>query len=167
MTPSLLRNPPARLAQAALLCGITMLVFIAYALPFFGFLASLWLPFVTHKARRYLWPGTSRDKSIAWSVMAWAGLWASGVLSLFSPVLAGPEEGGGFEASTMWLVIPLCAPDGLSAVLLPALAAAMTCLVGLLGVVATRRGWLWVAAAWLASGVHFLVFAQIPHEFVC
>lgn len=144
-----------------------MLVFIAYALPFFGFFASMCVPLLTHAARRYLWPETPSAYSIAWSVMAWVGLWLPAVLSFFTPALAGPEEGGGFEVSTMWLVIPLCAPDSLNALLLPALAAAVTCLAGLLGTVATRRGWPWLAAAWLAPWVHHLVFAQIPHEFVC
>ena len=167
MTPSPLRTQPARLAQAGLLCGVAMMVFIAYALPVFGFLASMGLPFMTHKARRYLWPQTSRGSSLAWSVMAWAGLWVSGLLSTFATVLDGPGEGGGFEVSTQWLVIALCAPDSLNAVLLPALAAAVTCLAGLLGAVTTRHAWPWVAAAWLAPWVHYLVFAQIPNEFFC
>ena len=150
-----------------MLCGIAGLVFVAYAVPFLGFLASLCLPFVTHKARRWLWPEATSGLSIAWSVMAGVGLWLPGLLSLFTPMLAGSEEGGGFEASTLWLVMPLCAPDNLAAVLLPALAAAVTCLAGLLGAVATRRGWPWVAAAWLAPWVHQLVFTQFPHEFIC
>lgn len=167
MTPSLLRDPPARSARTGLLCGIALLVFIGYALPFLGLLASVGLPFVTHTARRHLWPETSRGSSLGWSVMAWVGLWLSGLLSIFTPVLDGPGEGGGFEASTLWLVIPLCAPDSLNAVLLPALAAAATCLAGLLAAVTTRRAWPWVAAAWLSPWVHYLVFAQIPHEFIC
>ena len=161
---SLLRNSSERLARTGVVCGVALLVFIAYALPLLGFLASMCIPFLTHKARRHLWPETLRDQSIAWSVVAWVGLWLSGLISTIAPVLAGPGEGGGFEASTLWLVMPLCAPDSLNAVLLPALAAAVTCLAGLLGAVATRRAWPWVAAAWLAPWVHYLVFAQIPHE---
>src|SRR5687768_7941984 len=124
MTSSPLRTQPARLARAGLLCGIAMMVFIAYALPFIGFLPSMGLPFMTHKFRHYLWPQTSQGSSLAWSVMAWAGLWVAGLLSIVTPVLDGPGEGGEFEVSTQWLVIPLCAPDSLNAVLLPALAAA-------------------------------------------
>ena len=156
----------ARMARTAVVGGIALLVLFAYALPFLGFLASLSIPVVTHKARRYLWPETPRDQSIAWSVVAWAGLWLSGLVSLFAPAISGTEDGG-FEASTLWLVMPLCAPDSLNAVLLPALAAAVTCLAGLLGAVVTRRAWPWVAGAWLAPWVHYLVFAQIPHEFIC
>ena len=77
------------------------------------------------------------------------------------------SEAGGVEASTLWLILPLCAPDGLKALLLPAVAAALTCLAGLAGAIAARRGWLWVGAAWLAPWVHQLVFSQIPNEFFC
>lgn len=167
MTLSLPRNPSARLARAGVIFGLAMLVLIAYALPFFGLLASLCLPFVTHASRRHLWPDASNTHSITWSLLAWVGLWLPGLLSVFTPVFAGSEGDGGLEVSTVWLVIPLCAPDSLNAVLLPALAAAVTCLAGLLVTVAARWGWPWVAAAWLAPWVHYLVFTQIPHEFFC
>ena len=168
MAPSVLSNPSARVARAGVLFGITMLVFVAYALPFFGLLASLSLPFVTHTARRYLWPEAPSGYSIAWSLMAWAGLWLPSMLSIFTPVFGGSGAGGGgLEVSTVWLVVPLCAPVSLNAVLLPALAAAVISLAGLLGAVTTRRGWPWIAAAWLAPWVHQLVFTQIPHQFLC
>jgi hypothetical protein len=167
MTFSVLRNPSARLARTGVPCGIAVLVFIAYALPFFGFFASLSLPFVTHAARRHLWPEAPRAHSIVWSLLGWAGLWLPALLSTFALVSAGSEEVGGLKVSTMWLVMPLCAADSLNAVLLPALAAAAACLAGLLGAAATRRGWPWVAAAWLAPWVHYLISTQIPHEFFC
>jgi len=167
MTIALLRNPPARLARVGVVLSVALLVFIAYALPFFGFLASLCLPVVTHTFRRHLWPAASRASSIAWSVLALVGLWLPALLSFFTLVLAGSEEGGGVEASTLWLILPLCAPDSLNALLLPAVAAAVTCLAGLAGAAAARREWLWVAAAWLAPWVHHLVFSQIPNEFFC
>ena len=167
MTLSLLRNPPARVARAGVLLGVTAWVFIAYALPFLGLFASLGIPFVTHSSRRYLWPQASDATSKAWSVLAWVGLWLPALFTFFTPMFAGSEEGGGPEASTLWLVMPLCAPDSLNALLLPAMAAAVTCLAGLSGAVAIRRGWLWVAAAWLAPWVHQLVFSQIPNEFFC
>ena len=167
MTLSLLRNPPARVARAGVLLGVMMLVFIAYALPFFGLFASLGIPFVTHSSRRSLWPQASDTSSKAWSVLAWAGLWLPALLSFFTTVFAGSEEGGGLEASTLWLVMPLCAPDSLNALLLPAVAAAVTCLAALSGAVATGRGWLWVAAAWLAPWVHQLAYSQVPNDFFC
>lgn len=167
MTFLVLRNPSARLARTAVPFGIAVLVFIGYALPFFGFFASLSLPFVTHAARRYLWPEAPRAHSVIWSLMGWAGLWLPALLSIVALVSAGSEEVNGLQASTMWLVMPLCVPDTLNAVLLPALAAAVTCLVGLEGAAATRRVWPWVAAAWLAPWVHYLVSTQIPHEFFC
>ncbi len=167
MTMSVPRNPSTRLARVGVPLGIAVLVFTAYALPVLGFLASLSLPFVTHAARRYLWPAATRAYSIVWSLMGWAGLWLPALLSFVTLLSAGSEEGGGLEASTLWLVMPLCSPDSLSAVLLPALAAAVTCYVGLLGAVASRRGWPWVAAAWLAPWMHYMVFDRIPHEFFC
>ncbi|MGL5808933.1 MAG: hypothetical protein ACRCYQ_03210 [Nocardioides sp.] len=165
MTLPTLPTPSARAARTEVLCCIAALVFVSYAVPFFGPLASLSLPFATHAARRHLWPQASRGYSVAWSVMAWAGLWLSGLLGALA-VSAGPE-GGQFETSTLWLVVPLCAPDNLTAVLLPAVAAAAISAAGLFGALATRCGWLWVAAAWLAPWVHYLVFTQIPHQFVC
>jgi hypothetical protein len=165
MTLSLMRNPPARVARTGVLFGITILVFIAYALPFFGLFASLGLPFVTHSYRRYLWPQASKTRSLTWSLVAWVGLWLPGLLYFFTPVFDGALAGK--EVSTFWLMIPLCAPDSLNAVLLAALAAAVTGLAGLLGSVATRHPWPWVAAAWLAPWVHQLVSSQIPHEFLC
>ena len=167
MTPFLLSNPSARFTRPGVLFGIAMLVFVAYALPFLGLLVSLALPFVTHTARGYLWPDAPSGHSITWSLMAWAGLWLPSLLSIFTQVFAGSEGGGGLEVSTLWLVMPLCAPDSLNAVILPALAAAATSLAGLLGAVTTRRAWPWIVAAWLAPWVHQLVSAQIPHEFFC
>jgi hypothetical protein len=67
---------------------------------------------------------------LTWSLIAFLGLWLPGplLLSVF-----------GFEPSIVWLVIPLCSPDGLNAVLLPARAVAVTCFAGLLGTVITPR----------------------------
>ncbi len=150
-----------------MLFAVATVVLVAYALPFLGLLASLALPFATHAARGYLWPDALSGRSITWSLMAWAGLWLPSLLSILTQVFAGSEGAGGLEVSTLWLVLPLCAPDSLYAVLLPALAAAVTCLAGLLGAVTTRRGWPWIAAAWLAPWVHHLISIQIPHEMLC
>jgi hypothetical protein len=106
---------------------------------------------------------------LIWSLIAWLGLWLRGLLSVFTPVFAGSAaEGDSFEPSIVWLVIPLCTPDSLTAVLLPALAVAVTCFAGLLGTVTTRRAWPWVATAWLAPWVHHAVFSQTAaHGWVC
>lgn len=167
MTLSVMPTKPPRLAWTGVSCGIAVVVFVAYATPFVGFLASMSLPFVTHTARRHLWPEASPARSIIWSLMAWIGLWLPALVSLVVLVSIGSEVGDGFEISTMWLVMPLCAPDTLNALLLPAAAAAVTCLAGLLGAAATRSGWLWIAAAWVAPWVHFLISTQIPHGFFC
>lgn len=163
MTLELPRNPPAHLARTAVVLGLVLVVLVAYALPFFGLLASVGLPLVTHASRRHLWPQASTACSMVWSLLAWVGLWLPGLVDLFTPAF----HAAGIEVSTTWLIIPLCAPSGFHAVLVPALAAAVTCLAGLLGAVATRRGWTWVAGAWLAPWVHSLVFSQLPHEFLC
>jgi hypothetical protein len=141
------------------LLGIIGLVFLSFAAPFFSVAVSLCLAFVTHACRDHLWPKASSTSSLTWSLIAWLGLWLPGplLLSIF-----------GFEPSIVWLVIPLCSPDGLNAVLLPALAVAVTCFAGLLGTVITRRAWPWVATAWLAPWVHHVVFSQTAaHGWVC
>jgi hypothetical protein len=166
MTLSLLRNPPARVARAGAIFAITTLVFIAYAVPFFG------PPCL---------PGSSlRDPQLPPLPVApgirrliqdlvrlgLGGTVATGAGHLYIGALGtgGGRWDGGLD---VWLAMPLCAPDSLNALLLPALAAAVTCLAGLLGAVAIRRGWMWVAAAWLAPWAHQLIFSQIPHEFFC
>ncbi len=163
MTLILPRPPPARLARAGVVGGVALVVFIAYAVPFFGLLASLCLPFVTHGSRRHLWPDASDRSSIVWSILAWAGLWLPGLVDFFTTILGD----AGVEVSTMWLVLPLCAPTGPGAVLLPALVAAMTGLAGLLRTVVTRGGWSWVVACWIAPWVHHLVFSQLSSDFIC
>lgn len=157
------RNPSTRVAQAGVVGGAALLVFIAYTVPPFGLLASLGLPYLTHTARRQLWPEASTTRSLVWSLLAWAGLWLPGVIGF----LAQGFYASSVEVSTTWLLLPLCAPTGLSAVLLPALAAAVTCLAGLYVAAVSRNGWAWVITAWLAPLVHFLVFSQLPHEFFC
>ena len=152
------RSPSPRLAKTGVVGGIALVVLLAYAVPFLGFVASLTLPLLTHLARRHLWPEASSARSLLWSLLAWVGLWLPGVVGFFTT---------GDGVSTTWLMLPLCAPTGLGAVLLPALAAAATCLAGLYGATVTRTGWTWVLAAWLAPWTHFLVFALLPHEFVC
>lgn len=163
MKITFLRNPSAHLAQTGAAFGVAMVVFIAYSMPLIGFLASLCLPFATHTLRRYLWPEASNAHSMSWSVLAWAGLWLPGLVGIFTSAF----NDAGVDISTTWLIIPLCAPTGISTVLVPALAAAVTCLVGLLAAAKTRRGWLWVVAAWLTPWVHYLVFSELPHEFFC
>ena len=129
-------EPVGALARTGVLFGVAMLVFIGYALPFFGLFASLCIPFLTHTARRYLWPEAPIAYSIAWSLTAWAGLWLPGVFSIFTPVVAGPRGTVGWRSRPRGWSYRF-APHSLNAVLLPALAASATCLAGLLGAVAT------------------------------
>lgn len=163
MTLNLLRNSSEHVARVGVVVGLALVGFIAYAVPFYGFLASLCLPFMTHACRRHLWPESSTIYSSVWPLLVWLGLWLPGLVDFFTPAFYA----AGVEVSISWLIIPLCAPSDASAVLVPSLVAGATCLVGLLGTVATRRAWPWVAAAWLAPWVHYLAFSQIQHEFVC
>ena len=164
-------SPPptwtARLALPGVLVGLTLLTLVSFVVPFFGLLISFALPVATHAARRLLWRKQSTAASAAWSWIAWAGLWWPGVLSIFAPFGGSEGEGGGMVVSTIWLVIPLCGPVGIAAVVLPAVAVAATALVGLLGAAATQRVWAWVAALWLAPWVHHAVYSLLGPDYIC
>jgi len=166
MTSQFLPTSSVRGVRLALLCGIPMLVLAYFVVPFFGAALSLAIPITTHAARRQLWRNTSSTSSAAWSWLAWVGLWWPGVLTLFGPFQA-TEEGGGIDVATAWLVMPLCGPASLSGILLPAVAASVTALGGLLGVLMTRRPWPWVAALWLAPWIYHGVFSLIDPPWLC
>jgi len=155
------------MARPGILSGLTLLVLVSFAVPVFGSLLSLVLPVTTHAARHLLWRRTSDAASSAWSWIAWAGLWWPGVLSIVAPFDGSDGEGGGMVLSTLWLVIPLCGPVSLAAVLLPALAVAVTSLVGLLAATATHRVWPWVTALWSAPWVHHAVYSVVGPEYIC
>lgn len=157
----------APLAAVGPALALTVAVGLAYGLPFYGWLASFVIPLVAHDRRRVLWPDTRERTSRRATLLAWAGLWAPALVTLFVPVPEGSGEGGWVEASTVWLVLPLCGPGSSAAIVLPALAAAGVALGGLLGSAATRRVWPWVLAAWLAPWAHHLVFAGLEPTFVC
>jgi hypothetical protein len=141
--------------------NIPMLVLIYFAVPFVGVGVSVGIPLATHLDRHRLWPETSRTSSSAWSFLAWVGLLWPGVLSVFN-VLPG-----GMQVATMWLLIPLCGPNSILAFVLPTLAAVVVSFVGLLGSVAMRRPWAWVAALWLAPWVYHLVMSLLGPVWAC
>lgn len=163
MTLSLLRNPASRLAMTGVLYGVAMLVFIAYALPFFGLFASLRLPCVTHRSPL---PVALSAHSIAWSLMAWAGLWLPGLLSIFtqcSPDLGERWVGGLDRVAGHTALRPgqpqrraASRPSGRCNL---SRRSARRCQDSTWMVV--------IALTWLAPWVHYLVFTQIPHEFFC
>ena len=155
------------MARPAILSGITVLVLVSFVVPVFGSMLSFALPIATHAARNHLWRQASSAASSAWSWIAWAGLWWPGILSIFAPFDGAEGEGGGMVVSTIWLVMPLCAPVGLAPVLLPAVAVALTSLLGLLSATAMQRAWPWVAALWLAPWVHHVVFSLVGPEYIC
>ncbi|GAB3254803.1 hypothetical protein [Arthrobacter pigmenti] len=125
------------------LLGIPVLV--AFSIPVLGFVASLFLmPLAGFRVRRRLWPRISGGATIAWSMLALVGLWFPALLSLFSQ---GAIPVGG---SVVWLLIPLCAPTGFGAFIVPALAATAFGLAGAAASVPVRHPWPWVVGAWAA-----------------
>ncbi len=94
------------------------------------------------------------------------GLWVPAALT-FAPGVGATEADDGLEASTAWLILPLCGPDGISAVLVPAVAAAVVALGGLVAAATSRKAWPWLVAAWLAPWVHHAVFGQLSAAYTC
>ena len=152
-----------RARGAALVIGIVSVAAAAYAVPFWGPMASLLLIALTHGARRLLWPSASEARSAIVSVVAWVGLWLPGLLDLFTPLL----HEAGVSSSTTWLTLPLCGPERLADHFLPAAAATGVCLLGLLVAALTRRPWPWVVAAWLAPWAHLAAFSSTSNAIVC
>lgn len=161
MTSSAAPARSAPTARAAAFAAIIAFVLVAFALPFFGVLLSLALPFLTHATRRHLWPQASAGMSMMWSGAAWVGLWFPGVMSIFGPFPAG------VGAATGWLLIPLCGPVGTAAMVWPAAAAVGVSVVGLLGSRMMRSGWLWVGALWLAPWAYDAVLTAIGPAWIC
>ncbi len=155
------RGGQLSLRTVALVIGIVLVSAATYGIPFFGPMASLLLIWLTHEARRLLWPSATERQSIAASVLAWVGLWLPGLLYTFTPL----HHEADISFSTSWLIIPLCGPDNVNALVLPAAAATAVCLLGLAS--ARCRPWPWVLAAWLAPWAHLAVFSLIPHSFIC
>lgn len=133
----------SRTVGRAALLGLPVLV--AFSIPLLGFLASLILvPLAVFRLRSSLWSRTSRLAATGWSVLALAGLW-------FPALLPFASQGAvSFGGSLVWLLIPLCTPVGLAAVLVPALAATAVGLAGAAAGLRTRRPWPWVAGLWVS-----------------
>lgn len=120
-------------------------VLVAFSIPVVGFLASLiLLPLAAYLVRRALWPLTSRRATAGWSVLALVGLWLPALLPLLS------QGGIALGGSVVWLLIPLCVPAGLAAVMVPALAATVISLAGAAASVRTGHPWPWVVGAWVS-----------------
>ncbi|WP_026818659.1 hypothetical protein [Arthrobacter castelli] len=118
---------------------------VAFSIPLLGFVASLILvPLAAYRVRPTLWPRTSRLAAASWSALALAGLWFPALLALLSQgaVLLG--------GSVVWLLIPLCTPVGLTAVMVPAAAATAVGLAGAMASLRTPRPWPWVVGLWVS-----------------
>jgi hypothetical protein len=148
-----------RVLRLAAVLGLAALTY----LPLYGLPLSLVLPFLTFGFRRQLWPGRTTALALICSLLAWLGLWWPAATS----ILTGWSIAGA-QLSTAWLVIPLCGPIGPGTLVLPALAAAAACGLGLVISTLRRQPWVWVLAAWAAPWVHHLVLVTLPqHAFVC
>lgn len=159
---------PGRRPALGLAVLLPALVVLAYALPFYGFLASVLVPAVAHAQRERLWPGVRRAASTTAAFLVWFGLWSPGLLALFVPfLLGGGAEGTRVDPSTLWLVLPLCGPDTVAAILVPALAAGGVAFAGLAVSVTRNRPAVWVVAAWVAPWAHHLVFTELAPAWVC
>lgn len=131
---------------------------LAFTVPPFGFLASFLLPVLAARVRPRLWPRTSRIVGHLCAALVLAGLWLPALLALLSTGRLGFE-------STVWLVVPLCAPSG-AALIAPALAAAVTYLAGLTLSLVSCRPWPWVLGAWGAP-VAYWAASSWPVDFSC
>ena len=131
---------------------------LAFFLPLIGFLGSLLLPVFASQVDQRLWPRTPRWMVHLCAALVVSGLWLPAALTLLSNGQLGLE-------STVWLLLPLCAPSG-TAVLVPGVMASSAYLIGLTASVYLRTPWPWVVGAWAAP----LAYAAAAHwlvEFVC
>ncbi len=147
--------PPSNVRDAVALAvpGI-----LAFTVPLIGFLASLLLPVVTARSGSRLWPYTSSTMRHLCAALAVLGLWVAPLLAVVSSGQLGLE-------ATAWLMLPLCAPAG-SALVVPALVAVGTYLIGTTVSVLARRPWAWVVGAWAAP----LAYSAASHwlvDFTC
>ena len=124
--------------SVALLASPTL---VAYTIPLLGVIVSLLLTLlITARVRSRLWPRCSAPAARWCSVLAIVGLWLP---ALSSFTFAEPN-------TMLWLLIPLCAPEQMSAYLIPALAATAVSFVGAGASALARHPWPWVLAAWVA-----------------
>jgi hypothetical protein len=148
----------ARSARRGLYAAIVAAVFLNYGLPFYGFPISLAVLIALVAVRRELW-GAAVPRSALLFVLVWVGLWLPAV----SYVLTGwPWTLTGPEASTAWLLLPLCGPvPYVVGTLVPAAAAAMVFAAGLMVAAAVHRPWLVLVGAWLAPWAHQLAYTLV------
>lgn len=144
-------EPRRAVRSTALLAGPVLL---AFTVPPLGFLASLTLPLLAARVRARLWPGTSPAHGHRWAVLALVGLWLPALLAMATTGRAGSR-------STVWLIIPLCAPSG-AALLVPAVSAVAVYVAGLSLGTALRHPWPWVLGAWAAP----LAYSAADHWLV-
>jgi hypothetical protein len=144
------RTPMALWTACALL---VLSVAVAYGIPFLGFwLSPLMILLIAIYLRGVLWPTATRSDAVRAGVLAVIGLWLPAVLT---------------EASTRWLIMPLCGPMELVALVLPAATAVLVVAAGVTLSAVQRTPWFWVVAMWLAPWAHMAVFSVLSPEIVC
>ncbi len=131
----------ARSGQARSAAELAIPGIMAFTIPLVGFLVSLLLPIAATRARVRLWPRASRSMVRWCGALAVIGLWLPALVAL-----AGATNGRVGLENTMWLVLPLCAPAG-AALIVPAICAVATYIVGLVVSAIIRRPWPWVLGA--------------------
>lgn len=147
--------PGVRVRAAAMLVVPGVL---AFTVPPLGFVASFLLPVLSARVRSRLWPRTSPVAGHLCAALALAGLWLPALLALASSGRLGLE-------ATAWLVVPLCAPSG-DALMVPAVLATLTYLVGLTFSLVSSSPWPWVIGAWGAPIAYWVASSRLV-DFSC
>ena len=138
-------------------------VLVAYGLPFFGIWLSAVILLAVHLRRRRLC-GAGAPRRPLLAVLVWLGLW----LPAISYSLTGWYwEVAGRDLSTAWLLLPLCGPEGMAGLVVPAVVATLVFAAGLAASVVRANPWMAVAAAWIAPWSHELALVALGSEMVC
>lgn len=143
---------------------------LGFWLPVVGIFASLALVLsVVPRGSAHLWaPVRGRRQRVArlgWALLGFGAMWLPAVLALsgvFSAAL-GPEVSG-YVGNTIWLLIPLCAPEQL---LIPTVAASAVYVAGagLSGLL--HHPWPWVLGALLSALSYDVVLVMFSIDFSC
>lgn len=138
---------------------------LGFWIPFLGFFASLVLALsLVPQAGASLWR-PARFPRQAVGFLGFAAMWLPAFLAFFGVSYALWGEGGADRVgSTVWLFIPLCAPEQpfVSTLVATAVYVAGAALSGVV-----HRPWPWVLGALLAALSYDLVLFVLSVEFIC
>ncbi len=145
--------------EARSTAALTLPGVLAFTVPVLGFLVSLLLPLLAARFRLRLWPETSPTKGHVCAALAVAGLWLPALIAVGSSGRLG-------STATTWLLVPLCAPLGAAALLVPSLAAVVVYVSGVAVGIRLRSPWPWVLGAWSAP-LAYVAATRWLVDFVC